>query len=608
MLPSRRWFYAAALLGLLFGIGALLDLSPIIRGPTEWRWALAPDRSPTASGIYVASLILFLLGWYALPRWLPPDEQRPYRPLLLLVGLALLVQYGQLNLFRTPAGHILFERLLSNQASGYFTVAQEIEHWPTALRQYDEIMPGFQTSSHARTKPPGIVLTNIGLERFASNYPASSELIGHSLRSIRCADLWAVRLPDEALTANWLLGWITVLLATFTMIPAYFLGRARAGEKAAWLAAGLVALMPGLIAFAPHMDTVYPFLALTALWLVDVGVRRQQLVWNLVAGLLLGTATFLSLVNGMVTILVGLYLLFLLWERQGLRVPELWRSTYLLPGGLLVLGTLFPWIIYGLFFEVWPWEIYIAAEPSRDDQGRSYWLWLPGNLYELFIFTGVPAMFLSLRWPERLDGYRPLFAAFWLSLLLMLLSGAIRGEVGRIWLFMTPFPLLLAAYVWAGQRRVALCLMGIVALSSLAIGLRWEVTQLEWPDPVARAVQVTPRPMVSHNEQFGKDIRLVGHDLEINQGINLQLYWQVEKRPDIPYTVFVHLLDEQGNIAAQQDQMPQQGNLPTTCWQNGELVVDQHLLPLSVPTDQLRVGLYDAVTGDVLNHVLIDLP
>lgn len=47
-----------------------------------------------------------------------------------LVLLALIVQVGFLTVFRTNPAAILFDRSASNQASGYFMAAQEIEDLP----------------------------------------------------------------------------------------------------------------------------------------------------------------------------------------------------------------------------------------------------------------------------------------------------------------------------------------------------------------------------------------------------------------------------------------------------------------------------------------------
>jgi hypothetical protein len=67
------------------------------------------------------------------------------------------------------------------------------------------------------------------------------------------------------------------------------------------------------------------------------------------------------------------------------------------------------------------------------------------------------------------------------------------------------------------------------------------------------------------------------------------------------YHVFVHLIDETGNIVAQSDAAPANWTRPTTGWLPGEYVVDAHTLnlPAALPPGPLtlRVGLYDPATG-----------
>jgi hypothetical protein len=70
------------------------------------------------------------------------------------------------------------------------------------------------------------------------------------------------------------------------------------------------------------------------------------------------------------------------------------------------------------------------------------------------------------------------------------------------------------------------------------------------------------------------------------------------------YRVFVHLVDEAGQIIVQSDAEPAGWQRPTTGWAVGEYIVDQHVLQL--PDDhlpqglQLRIGLYETQSGDRL--------
>ncbi|MFI5268164.1 MAG: hypothetical protein ACHQ7M_12390 [Chloroflexota bacterium] len=73
----------------------------------------------------------------------------------------------------------------------------------------------------------------------------------------------------------------------------------------------------------------------------------------------------------------------------------------------------------------------------------------------------------------------------------------------------------------------------------------------------------------------------------------ITLRWQALKKPEHDYTVFVHVLDAQGGLVAQQDSPPREGNYPTSLWAAGEVVDDPHPLSFTTqPGQQLEIGLY----------------
>jgi len=108
------------------------------------------------------------------------------------------------------------------------------------------------------------------------------------------------------------------------------------------------------------------------------------------------------------------------------------------------------------------------------------------------------------------------------------------------------------------------------------------------------------------NAQLGDVVTLLGYDLSkmtVNPGEDLSpvLYWRADGRMSVAYTVFVHLIDRNQHVWAQQDSQPVRGTCSTTSWLPGEVIVDDYLL--RVPDDApegtcwIEVGLYDALTG-----------
>ena len=77
----------------------------------------------------------------------------------------------------------------------------------------------------------------------------------------------------------------------------------------------------------------------------------------------------------------------------------------------------------------------------------------------------------------------------------------------------------------------------------------------------------------------------------------VDFYWQREAPFPRGISVFVHLLDEAGNIVAQGDGPMVGGHFPTPDWSPDEVVQDRHVLVPAEGEDistgmQLRIGLY----------------
>src|SRR5262249_28053351 len=58
----------------------------------------------------------------------------------------------------------------------------------------------------------------------------------------------------------------------------------------------------------------------------------------------------------------------------------------------------------------------------------------------------------------------------------------------------------------------------------------------------------------------------------------VQLIWKASNSPRTAYTVFVHLLDADGQVIAQSDRQPAQDSRPTTSWLANEYITDRHQL------------------------------
>ncbi len=109
----------------------------------------------------------------------------------------------------------------------------------------------------------------------------------------------------------------------------------------------------------------------------------------------------------------------------------------------------------------------------------------------------------------------------------------------------------------------------------------------------------TPSPghdaLLESPVEFGELLELVGLSFDQSgEGSMVTLWWQAKASMETDYTLFVHLLDETGELLAQSDSMPDSGRSPTRVWQPGDMIRDEHQLPGRSPANgTLLIGAYD---------------
>lgn len=604
------------------------DLVPYLRGPSvpQWRWL--HDFDPALNRLWPAALVLGLvLSFSVIVGRLRPESLSRCQEMGLLGALiliALCVQAAILFIERDNVPALLFDRVVSPTANGYFSVAVTVGDANEMLRDFPAQMKAFPYQ-HPSTHPPGLLLLYLAAIRLMEHLPALAEPLGMWARTFRCADVGLMALTNAQLAGAALLGLLTPVLSALTLLPLYGIGRRLYGVKGALRSGLLCAVIPAVSLFAAEPDQIYPLFACLALYWLMLAVADRRWGYALLAGLALSAATFMSVVNFMFValpiIFLGLQIAFGK-DREALS----WRHLFLCAGAFL-LGLASVWLVYQWAFGVSPFDILDAAthhlslpplpsQPTlldRLDQiatrlrevngGRDYWIWLFYNLYDFVAFMGLPLLALVVPsvvrafqglGERRLTAAQALPLAFALALLVLDVSGIIRGEVGRIWLFLMPIGALAAIGAVRDERPAAV--LQLVQAAVFAMSLTVVDTML-WPMP-AHERRFDPPPMQhTLNVEFDDTIRLLGYDLrEPGEAFDLTLYWQSMTRTPVSYKVFVHLLDAGEQIRGQQDSLPVSGDWPTTCWFAGEVIVDSYAIPVAPdapPGDYtLAVGLY----------------
>jgi 4-amino-4-deoxy-L-arabinose transferase-like glycosyltransferase len=160
--------------------------------------------------------------------------------------------------------------------------------------------------------------------------------------------------------------------------------------------------------------------------------------------------------------------------------------------------------------------------------------------------------------------------------------------------------LLLGWTGWLGARAAR----GLTALLAIGLFVLAAVSPFAYIQPVyapppryASVAQVKIPNALSVN--FADKIALLGYEMDDaavpGQALKVTLYWRVLARMDDNYSVFVHLVGEDGALAAQRDSYPGLGNYVTSRWQVGEIIKDTYpvMMPDGAPS-RLRVlaGFY----------------
>lgn len=459
--PAERLSWLARLaqkknegLVLLSVAATLLVMAWIVLGlpigvQDEWIWrsrVVIGARFWTPLG--AVALLIAAAGWLTRPnRWEKMPHRRRALWLVAIFLIAWLLAVGVLGIPESPVlvtGGIIASR----EATSYFSVAIGVEDLPDFLQYYPQLMSTFP--QHARTHPPGPIVFFWAVDQALRHWPALDQ-------AVRRAALRVDRVGAEELapairrelgipvsdTDAYAAVLSAVLLAgigCLALFPLYQLTAARYDPTTALRALLLFATVPSFLVFAPVIDELVLLFAVLILW--SFQLLREK------GNPLLGLCFALGLLVSVGLIVMVLFLaLWLLLERRldGARAAAADKSNFLL--GLLGAAVLFCAVFLLLQFLLglnFPAVLEAGLTAHRhttvEEVGRTYWKWIIYNPVEFAIFLGMPLVIWAA-W-----GIRGAFAWAWIATLLLLnLSGWVRAEAGRIWLFLMPPAAMIAA-------------------------------------------------------------------------------------------------------------------------------------------------------------------
>ena len=468
--PVRRLVLVAGLATVAFGVALALGWEPGIPGEWVWRGNALPVRLLPA---LLAGIALVLLSGIAClpPKW---DRMRPAAraaSLAALVVVVFLLQCAMLNALGAPwvaPGAII----ASPPATTYFSVSLDVHRPADWIASYPELMP--QLPHHAPTHPPGFVLLFLLVRRLCASL-ISQPTPGMAAAAEMYADAFGIGLTPSDAAAAMVGALVVALLGALGLVPLYFLARHLSGPRAAICASFMAASMPGLLLLGASPDLIIMALAITALCLGYSAWRSGSLICAFLAGLAVAAGLFFSLAFA----LVGAWAL--LWMALGVlgskdRPAALRR---LLGGGVFVLSGFV--LFYAALYFIWEYRPIAVVQQAflahRDVTTvafpRTYWKWVLMNPIECALFVGLPVCLAAI-WSRAGLSHHPYSGRLkqsllsWLIILALLdLSGAVRGEVGRIWLFLL-WPTAVAGGAWLATRSQRAGVAAILVLLQVA--------------------------------------------------------------------------------------------------------------------------------------------
>ena len=267
---------------------------------------------------------------------------------------------------------------------------------------------------------------------------------------------------------------VVAFLASCTAIPVYFLAKEFYSEAVARIAVLLCPLIPAMLFFIPLLDVIYGFFFISIILFYTLGDKNKKSIYFILSGFIWALSLFFSWLFLLVP-LVLLILLFLLYFSKNEKQKKLFSFQNLLKtNGYFLLTAILFWLIYWLIFGYNIYDLYRATMIYHHDflATRSYKIWLFLNLFDFFVFLGIPLALVYLfglgKEITNLIQKKLINVPFWLftlTIIILDLTGKNRSETARIWLFLMPLALIpIANYIFQTKNKNVIVFLVIFLL------------------------------------------------------------------------------------------------------------------------------------------------
>jgi hypothetical protein len=402
-------------IGVVFGLGVIYELGPLngFASITKWGWPWQ-DLGTIQMGLALLApfLLIVLVLWNS-------DRVMPRVPIWFWLAAVALAQFC-LQLFSVLADPRGAERILqivsSADATSYFTDALNIHN----LRDW---MSKFQQASltgHSTSHPAGPILF----------YWVFATLFGKD--------------------AGAFLGGIAVgLIASFGVVVMYhFAGLWTTDRRVRLLASGFYALLPGLTVFFPELDQVYPIFSMLAI-LAFVKALNTSSAWYGYAPAL-GAVLFAASFFAYNLLTIGAFLLYYSlwwWWREGRTGTAAFTAIRAAAVSLIAAASLYLvlWAATGYNLPAALRHALALQDATARWLNRPYIVFILPDLYDFALAAGIiaiPILWIhlsKLREEFKKNPNRMALTLIGLATIVTVdVSGLLRGETARVWLFLQP--------------------------------------------------------------------------------------------------------------------------------------------------------------------------
>jgi hypothetical protein len=512
---------------------ALFAVTLLWLGKVKWplgvkgEWQIVPNAGPwplPAWGLPLAVLFIFgglaALSAYDRFRRAKSEKEKRGSTRLCVLALTVLAFTWPWALLGPGGTSNLIASQWSDISNEYFGAAYNVENAREFSKNYaaKSQTPQSVLQAHVATHPPGAVLFYYGAKRIYELSPflqSSFDNLAVSLTNESIEDLSAqsnqlrtsaeraagVENPDGELPASavgaamWCAFLISLLLAS--CVPATFFIASIAentgagstpdiGEARGMTAAALLALAPVLSLFAFTLDALIACGAAWTMAFIALRLRGGKKHWLIFSGGAMALTSFISF--GALAI-AAIAIIALLFARRRAALSEI---------ALFGVGFIALWLALIVIFPMQPLSIFqkaMAMHRFATVESRSRGAWLGMNIVSYAVFCGWPlfmaalaggAHFLRVLWREkavareRLSTPVVIGAAALVTMLLLTASGSARGEVERLWLFLTPsLATIAAAHL---MQRSSVKNIGVL----LALQAAQTIVMAAWLAPLVR--------------------------------------------------------------------------------------------------------------------------